>query len=183
MNFSTSSLLRLSLFVIAATQVYVCIDEENTLAEMPFYCDPDRMGTEACYENAAGANEKALRIHVGIRVAVAAVVVRSQPFPPEHLINVILSVVLATSRRDSRCTVLRSASMAMREVCGATSSDWMGEQRYAKNILLVQSSLTALWMRSRFRLWAACRQDNSKLRLRASENLETEFPWPMMERT
>lgn len=54
--------------VLVMRQIYVCVDEENSLAEMLFYCDPDDMGTKACYKQAAGANTRALDIHVGVLV-------------------------------------------------------------------------------------------------------------------
>lgn len=47
-----------------AVQIYVCKDEENTLAKLRWYCDPDDMGTAQCYKEAGGHNGKALGIHV-----------------------------------------------------------------------------------------------------------------------
>ena len=46
-------------------QIYVCTDENNNLAEIRFYCDPDTKGDSQCYEEAGRLNVEALDINVG----------------------------------------------------------------------------------------------------------------------
>lgn len=44
--------------------MYVCTDDDNTMAEIRFHCDFVNNGTRECYEEAGSANNEALEIHV-----------------------------------------------------------------------------------------------------------------------
>lgn len=49
-------------------QIYVCTDEDNNLAEIRFYCDPDMKGNAQCYKEAGRLNVDALAVNVRARV-------------------------------------------------------------------------------------------------------------------
>lgn len=53
-------------FLFRWSQVYVCTDEDNTLAELRFYCQPENRGNDQCWDQAKGPNAKALEIHVRV---------------------------------------------------------------------------------------------------------------------
>lgn len=48
----------------AVSQIYVCTDEDNNLAEIRFYCDPDMDGNSQCFKEAGRLNVDALDINV-----------------------------------------------------------------------------------------------------------------------
>ena len=49
---------------VPSWQIYVCTDEDNNLAEIRFYCDPDTKGNGQCYKEAGRLNVDALSINV-----------------------------------------------------------------------------------------------------------------------